>query len=179
MVAQYHFLSEFSFDRDAERIWNALVDVPAWPTWWSWLKRIEVLREAHGPDGVGSIYRNVIRAPAGYGFTYDTEIVGVDHLRRIDLESRGDLLGRGRFGMHPLPDGSTYLAFAWLVGTPKAWMSALAPIGRPIFSWNHDHLMGAFGAGLARVSGAKLRSTRNTTIAPGSPGFQVMPDLGD
>jgi hypothetical protein len=177
VVAQYHFLSEFTVDGDAEHIWSALIDVPTWPSWWSWLKRVDVLRAAATADGVGGIYRNVVRAPAGYGFTYDTEITAVEHLRGIDLDSRGDLVGRGRFGMRPLPDGTIYLAFAWLVGTPKPWMSALAPIGRPMFSWNHDHMMSAFGSGLARVAGGDLRSTRNTTIPPNAPGFQVMPDF--
>lgn len=177
MVAQYHFLSEFTVDGDPERIWAALVDVPTWPTWWSWLKRVEVLREPTGEDGVGGVYRNVVRAPAGYGFTYDTELTAVDHMRRIDLDSRGDLVGRGRFGMRQLPDGTNYLGFAWLVGTPKAWMSAVAPIARPMFNWNHDHMMAAFGSGLTRNSGTTLLSTRNTAIPPGAAGFQVMPEF--
>src|SRR3954462_4321078 len=119
MVAQYHFLSEFTFRGDPERVWAALDDVPAWPTWWSWLKRVEVVRAALAAGRVGGIYRNTVRAPAGYGLTYDTEITAVDHLRRIDLDSRGDLEGRGRFIMRARPDGTTDLAFHWLVGTPK------------------------------------------------------------
>ena len=179
MVAQYHFVSEFTFDGDAERIWAALNDVATWPTWWSWLKRIEVVRAADPQTGVGAIFRNTVRAPVGYGLTYDTQITAIDRLRRIDLDSRGDLLGRGRFVMRPQADGTTALGFYWLVGTPKAWMSFLAPIARPAFSWNHDHMMSAFGSGLATMSGAELRSTRNATIAPGTPGFQVMPEPGD
>jgi len=173
--AQYSFLSAFTFLGEPERIWDALVDVGSWPAWWSWLKRIEVLRAATAPDGVGAIYRNTVRAPAGYGLTYDTEVTVVDRLRRLDVDSRGDLLGRGRLLVRP-GDGSTDLGFAWLVATPKPWMSFLAPIARPAFSWNHDRMMGAFGAGLAKAAGAEVTSTRNTTIAPGQPGFQVMPE---
>jgi len=176
VVAQYHFVSEFTFDGDAELIWAALNDVATWPSWWSWLKRIERLRDADPLTNVGAIFRNTVRAPAGYGLTYDTEITAIDHLRRIDLDSRGELEGRGRFVMRPQADGTTDLGFHWLVGTPKAWMTLLAPIARPAFSWNHDHMMTAFGTGLARAAGADLRSARNTTVAPGAPGFQVMPD---
>lgn len=177
MVAQYHFLSEYTFEGGPERIWTALNDVTSWPSWWSWLKRVDVLREPTVAGEPGAIYRNTVRAPAGYGLTYDTEITAIEPMRRIDLDSRGDLLGRGRFLVRPQADDSTYVSFAWLVGTPKAWMSFLAPIARPAFSWNHDQMMTAFGKGLARTAGAGLRSHANTTIAPGTPGFQVMPEL--
>lgn len=176
MAAQYHFLSEFTLRGDADRIWATLVDVATWPTWWSWLKRIDVLRDPSSPDGVGGVYRNTIRAPAGYGLVYDTEVAAVERLRRLDVESRGDLVGRGRFFFRPQPDGTVDLAFAWLVATPKRWMSFLAPIARPAFSWNHDHLMTAFGRGLAGATDAELVAVKNTTIGPGRPGFQVMPD---
>ena len=176
MAARYHFLSEYTLRGDPERIWAALVVVEAWPSWWSWLKRVETLRAASGDDGIGAVYRNTVRAPAGYGLTYDTRVTDVDHRRRIDVESRGDLRGRGRFFVHERADGTTDVSFAWLVDTPKRWMSFLAPIARPAFSWNHDHMMSAFGTGLATTAGAQLLSTKNTTIAPGSPEFQVMPE---
>ena len=176
MAARYHFVSEFTFRGDADRIWAALVDVATWPSWWSWLKRIDLLREATAPDGVGAVYRNTIRAPAGYGLVYDTELTAIDRQRRIDVDSRGDLLGKGRFFFRSNPDGTVNVAVAWLVATPKRWMTILAPLARPAFSWNHDHLMTAFGRGLARTTGAELLSVRNTTIAPSDPAFQVMPE---
>jgi hypothetical protein len=87
---------------------------------------------------------------------------------------------RRRAGPHILaarqPDGTLYLAFAWLVETPKRWMSFLAPLARPAFTWNHDRMMSAFGVGLAQAAGAKLISKRNSTIAPNRLGFHVMPE---
>jgi hypothetical protein len=174
--AQYHFVSEFTFRGDPERLWETLLDIRDWPKWWSWLKRIDVLREAASSDGVGAVYRNVIRAPTGYGLTYDTEVTAIDRLRRIDVDSRGDILGRGRFIVRSRSDGTVDLAFVWLVATPKAWMSFLAPIGRPVFNWNHDKLMTAFGRGLAAATSSELVSVRNSNLAPGRPGFQVMPE---
>jgi hypothetical protein len=81
--------------------------------------------------------------------------------------------------MRSRSDGTTYLAFVWLVGTPQRWMSFLAPIARPAFNWNHDQMMTAFGSGLAKTAGANLRSSGNKSIAPGAVGFQVMPELDD
>ena len=35
-------------------------------------------------------------------------------------------------------------------------MNLLAPLGRPIFAWNHDWVMKHGGEGLARLLGARL-----------------------
>lgn len=175
-AAQYHFLSEYRLRGDPERIWAALIDVDSWPTWWTWLKRVDVLREPSGDDGLGGIYRNTVRAPAGYGFVYETELTDVDHLHRIDVTSRGDIVGRGRFLLAPAPDGALNVSFAWLVETPKRWMTVIAPVARPVFTWNHDRMMTAFGTGLATSADAACESTRNSSLAPGARGFWVLPE---
>ena len=177
MAARYHFLSEYTLTSDREATWRALVDIAAWPGWWQALKRIDIVQEARGDDGVGAVYRNHVRAPTGYGFVYSTEIAEVDHLRRIDVISSGDIVGRGRFLVADAPSGGTDVSFAWLVETPRWWMNVLAPLARPAFTWNHDKLMTDFGHGLAKASGGELRKVRNTARKPGSPGFYVMPAL--
>lgn len=176
VAAKYHFLSTYELTPDPEQIWAALTDVRTWPAWWRWLKRIDVVREPDGPDGVGGIYRNHVRAKTGYGFVYTTEIVEADPLRRIDIVSAGDIVGRGRFLMAPGAEGGTSLAFAWLVETPRWWMNLLAPIARPAFTWNHDYLMTDFGTGLAAACGGTVHRSHNETIRPGAPGFHVMPE---
>jgi hypothetical protein len=175
MATKYHFLSSYSMTSDPATVWAALQAIQDWPSWWRWLKRVEVVRQASGADGVGAIYRNHVRAKTGYGFVYSTEIAEVDHLRRLDLLSSGDIEGRGRFLIAARPDGGTDLSFAWLVQTPKWWMNLLAPIARPAFTWNHDYLMTDFGKGLAAHTGGELTSVRNQTLSPKDPGFHVMP----
>ena len=177
MAARYHFLSEYSLTSDREATWTKLTAVTEWPAWWRWLKRVDVVKEATSDDGVGAIYRNHVRAPTGYGFVYSTEIAEVDRLRRIDIISSGDIVGRGRFIVSDAEAGGTNVSFAWLVETPKWWMNLLAPIARPAFTWNHDRLMTDFGRGLAKASGGLLTSVGNTTFKPGAPGFYEMPAL--
>ncbi len=175
MAARYHFLSAYRMVGDQERVWDVIQDVPAWPAWWSWVKRVDVVREG-GDDGVGARYRYTVRTPTGYGFVYETEAVEVERLRRIDITSSGEIVGRGRLAIEPRADGELHVWFAWLVETPKAWMTLLAPVARPVFTWNHDRMMDAFGAGLAREAGARLLSATNTALGPGAPGFWVMPE---
>jgi hypothetical protein len=177
MAARYHFLSEYELTSDRQVVWEALKAVNDWPTWWRWLKRIDVVREATGEDGLGAIYGNHVRAPSGYGFVYTTEIAAVEAPVLIDVISSGDIAGRGRFLLSSTAAGGTELSFAWLVETPKWWMNLLVPIARPAFTWNHDRLMSDFGRGLAKVSGGELTMVRNTALKPGSPGFYEMPAL--
>jgi hypothetical protein len=42
------------------------------------------------------------------------------------------------------------------VTAAKPWMSRLCPLARPLFAWNHDHVMRGGGRGLARLLEARL-----------------------
>jgi uncharacterized protein YndB with AHSA1/START domain len=177
MTARYHFLSDFNMTSSRDAIWAALLAVEEWPSWWRWLKRIDVVHEATSEDGVGAVYRNHVSSPTGYGFAFLGETADVDPLRRIDLTLSGEIVGRVRYLLADDPSGGTNLSYAQLVETPKRWMNLLEPIARSMFTWNHDKLMTDFGRGLARVSGGELVTVRNWTLKPGAPGFYEMPAL--
>ena len=177
MAARYHFLSEFTITGNRDAAWAALMAAQEWPSWWRWLKRIDVVHEATSADGVGAIYRNHINSPTGYAFTFESEVAEVDRLRRIDLILTGEIVGRIRYLLSDDPSGGTHVLYAQLVETPKWWMNLLAPIARPGFNWNHDKLMTDYGKGLARASGGELVTVRNWTLKPGSSGFYEMPAL--
>src|SRR5688572_20400998 len=42
LMAKYHFVTDFSVTADRERVWDALSDPTGWPSWWRWLKHVEV-----------------------------------------------------------------------------------------------------------------------------------------
>ena len=177
MAARYHFRSDFTLTSSRDAVWTALRAVDQWPTWWRWLKRIDVVRGATSEHGVGAIHRNHISSPTGYSFRFQGETVDADHLRRIDLVLSGEIDGRVRYVLSDAPSGGTLVAYAQLVETPKWWMNLLAPLARPAFTWNHGRLMTDFGRGLAKASGGELTSVRNSTLKPGAPGFYEMPAL--
>ena len=179
LAARYHFLSDFTITSSRDAVWSTLVASEEWPSWWRWLKRIDVVRAATSENGVGAVYRNHIGSPTGYGFKFQVETTDVDVLRRIDLTLSGDIVGRIRYLLSDDPSGGTNVSYAQLVVTPKRWMNLLAPIARPGFNWNHDKLMTDFGRGLAKASGGELTNVRNWTLKPGAPGFYEMPALED
>lgn len=176
--AKYHLVSRYRLSSDREAIWNALQDVPHWPTWWRWLKGVDIIRQPTSEDGVGGIYHNRIASPLRYGFTYETEVIAIDRPETISLTSTGDLEGRGRFDLSEDPSGGTDLTFTWLVCTPKWWMNLMAPIGRPAFVWNHDRLMTDFGRGLAATTGGEVMKASHEVLRPSDANFFEFPARG-
>lgn len=166
MAARYRFLTEFELSSSPSAVEEALRDVTGWPTWWRWARRIDLLTPEHGV--VGARYRNWISTPLLYGFVYDTEIVEVGNdLIRLDVS--GDLAGSGLFRHRSTPDGGSFLSFEWSVETRKRWMNVLAPLARPVFTWNHHLLMSDFGDGLGRASDGDLLHTRHVAPGPSPP----------
>jgi hypothetical protein len=175
VAARYHLITSLELDVDRGRTWETFVDVEDWPRWWRWLDEVEMLRE--GDDGgVGAVFRQTIRSPLLYGFTWQTEIVRVVKPALVELNSSGALEGRGRFEMAGAGGDVTEVKFTWLVMTNKSWMNLLSPIARPLFIWNHDRLMADFGRGLAAAAGGRLVSASHTSIPPGEAGFFRMPE---
>jgi len=177
LAARYHFLSDFTLTSSRDAVWSTLIAVEEWPSWWRWLKRIEVVQEATSENGVGAVNRLHIGSPTGYGFRFEGEITDVDRLCRIDMILSGEIVGRVRYLLSDDPSGGTNVSYAQLVETPKWWMNLLAPIARPGFNWNHDKLMTDFGRGLAMTSGGELAKARNWTLKPAAPSFYEMPAL--
>lgn len=173
-MARYHFVTEFTVSAARDVVWEAVNDPTEWPSWWRWLKRVEPLAVG-GPDQLGDRYRYSFGTALPYTLSFDLVIVETDPPRTLAAEASGELQGSGRWLLEDVADGGTDVTYVWLVETTKRWMNMLAPIGRPAFSWNHDVLMRDFAKGVAQVTNSELRSVRNSTVAPGSPGFYVPP----
>jgi hypothetical protein len=169
MAMRYHFVTEMVLASSPEVVQATLENVTGWPAWWKWARRVEQLNDL--PAGaVGARYRNDIRTPLLYGFSYVTEIVAIAP-GRIQVSSSGDLQGSGLFAFETSSDGATALSFSWLVETTKWWMNIAGPLARPLFAWNHDRLMTDFAQGLARASRGDLRRVEHTAIAPSDSRF--------
>jgi hypothetical protein len=176
LAAKYHLITRLRLSVDRRRTWDTFIDVRKWPTWWRWLERVEVIDE--GDDrGVGAVFRQSIRSPLRYGFTWQTEIVHIVEESLVEFNSTGALEGRGRFEMSGLDNGPTDVVFTWLVTTNKSWMNLMSPIGRPFFTWNHDRLMDDFGRGMASAAGGRLLTVTHQSVHPRAEGFFRMPEF--
>lgn len=174
MAVEYHLVTRLRVDRPPGRVWQTLIEVGDWSKWWKWLREVELLAEGD-EDGLGSRFRQRVSSPLLYGFDWETQITRVEKPSVIELDSFGDLHGRGQFLLKPVEEG-TELVFTWLVVTRKWWMNVVAPLARPLFVWSHDRLMTDFATGIAPVIGGRLLEVSHSTLRPSEPGFNRFPD---
>jgi hypothetical protein len=132
-----------------------LKDVPRWREWWRGVVRAELLHPGAGESMVGCCYRVAWRSRIPYTLEFDFTVERVDEPMLMEGSAHGDLEGRGRWRLLE-ERGVSAIVYEWEVNTSKRWMNAVAPFARPVFSYNHDVVMGWGGEGLARELGTRL-----------------------
>ena len=153
-MADYRFLTTWIVDAPIERVWDVIYAIERWPSWWPGVERVTELHHGEG-DGVGTVYRHVWRSKIPYAVRFDVTVVEVRRPSLIAATAEGGLAGTGIFRLFEAPLG-TAVTYDWRVRTTKRWMNAVAPLGRPLFAWNHHAVMKQGGLGLARQLDARL-----------------------
>ena len=145
-MSQYSFVTHWSLNAPVENVWNEIRDMDRWPEWWKYVKTVTLIKQGDAND-IGSIRRIQWSTALPYTITFDSELVSVDHHKRIEGRAFGELTGTGIWTFEVNGD-TTHVRYEWNVQTTKKWMNFFAPIARPLFSWNHDKVMSAGIEGL-------------------------------
>jgi hypothetical protein len=160
---EYRFLTTWLLAADREPIFERLWDSARWPEWWPGV--IEAVETDPGDPatGVGRRGRYEWRSTIPYPVRFEVVSTRVEPPHLLEGEASGGLVGTGRWRLFAADRESgesalTAVTYEWNVRTPKAWMNLLAPIAAPVFRWNHDRIMAAGGAGLARRLGTTLEA---------------------
>ena len=153
-MASYSFLTTWLLDCPREPIWDAIYDQEAWPQWWRGVEEAEELKPGD-EEGVGTVSRLVWRSRLPYRLDFEVTTMRVEKPYLMEGRAVGELSGTGRWRLFD-HDGVTAVLYEWDVSTSRAWMNLLAPIGRPIFEWNHNWVMARGGEGIARRLGCNL-----------------------
>lgn len=152
-MAHYSFLTTWGLDASLDEVWEAIHATERWPDWWPGVKVAERLVDGPG-DGVGSVHRYVWRSRLPYDIEFRMRTTRVEPPYLLEGDADGQLSGTGRWRLWS--GSGTAVTYEWNVETTIPWMNAIAPVGRPVFRWSHDHVMRNGGRGLARLLGAKL-----------------------
>ena len=147
-MSEYKFVTNWKFDSPIENVWDAITKSENWPLWWRCVKKVELIQEGD-KDGVGSIRRFLWKGKLPYELAFEMKVTRVERPFKMEGIAEGELSGTGIW-MLEQSDGYTAVRYDWNVRTTKWWMNLLAPIAKPIFRWNHDHVMNEGGKGLAR-----------------------------
>jgi hypothetical protein len=145
-MADYAFVTRWSFNAPIERVWEKIADAERWPSWWKSVKKVEVL-ETGDSNGVGRVLRMTWRTRLLYSFSFDIRSKVVAPPHHLEAYADGELIGRGIWRLRQV-DEITDVRYDWEVRTTKWWMNLLAPLARPLFTWNHAGVMKAGEEGL-------------------------------
>jgi uncharacterized protein YndB with AHSA1/START domain len=154
MAADYHYISTWQLHAPIERVWAAISDLERLPAWYPAIQEVQTLT-AGDPEGVGSRVRYLIKGRLPMRLAFEATIARVDQPRELVLRAEGDLAGTGRWELQQ-QDGVTTVRYLWDVQTTRPWMNLVAPVARPLFTWNSKGVMLQAGQGLARHLGAPL-----------------------
>jgi carbon monoxide dehydrogenase subunit G len=153
-MADYHYVSSWQLQAPIEQVWAALNDLEHLPTWYG---GVQEARELVPGDvqGVGRRVRYVIKGRLPLRLAFEATTTRSVPPQDQELQADGELAGTGRWSLDQHGQVTT-VRYHWDVRTTRPWMNLLAPIARPIFTWNSRGVMLQAGEGLARFLGARL-----------------------
>ena len=152
-MASYHFLTTWCVDAPIEDVWDVIYEIERWPEWWRGVERVVELE--HGDEnGIGSVYRHRWRSRVPYPVDFDVRVTQIERPHVLEGTASGKLAGTGRWRL--FEGAGTAVTYEWDVETTVPWMNWVAPIGRPVFEWNHNVVMRQGGEGLAKRLGVPL-----------------------
>ena len=152
-AASYRFVTTWCLDAPIERVFDAIDDAAAWPSWWKGVTRTDLL-EPGDANMIGRVWDLTWRSRLPYDLRFQSTVTRREPPHLLEGSAGGERIGVGRWRLYE-GDG-TAAVYEWDVRTARAWMNRLAPIARPAFAWNHDAVMRQGAEGLARLLGARL-----------------------
>jgi hypothetical protein len=136
---EYRFVTDWSFQAPLPLVWEAITESLHWPSWWKGVLAVEELAPGD-MNSLGQVRRYAMRSLLPYTLTFEMRLAERVPLRRLRGIASGELEGEGIWTFQE-EAGVTRVRYEWNVRTSKRWMNVLAPIAKPLFTWNHDRIM--------------------------------------
>jgi len=136
----YHFVTKWFFKAPIERVWEEIVDISSWPSWWaSWKKAVY---QGASPLQLGSVIDHEVRGALPYCVRFRAVVTRFQPPHRLEIASSGDLVGTGSLILDPQDHGTT-LTYYWDVGLSNPLLNFLdkLPFTRALLEKNHDYVM--------------------------------------
>jgi carbon monoxide dehydrogenase subunit G len=148
-MADYHYVSTWQLQAPIEQVWTVIDDVERLPAWYPAVQEAQTLA-AGDADGVGRRVRLVLKGRLPMQLAFEATVARLDPPRELELHAEGELAGSGRWLLDQQGEITT-VRYLWDVRTTRPWMNLVAPIARPLFTWNTKGVLLEAGRGLARL----------------------------
>jgi uncharacterized protein YndB with AHSA1/START domain len=151
-MADYSFVTVWRLDAPIDRVYEAIRDSLAWPTWWDAVKAVEEREAGDASTGIGSVRRYTFKGSLPYTLSFDLHAEVVEPPHRLAGRAAGELAGTGVWTLTEA-DGRTVVRYDWNVRTTRWWMNLLAPLAGGVFKANHDVVMRSGARGICALLG--------------------------
>lgn len=138
-LAEYHFDTEWDVPAPVQQVFEVIGDSLRWPEWWRGIRSVTELTD-HEPQGIGNRRQYVFRSFLPYDLVFVMQVMSFEEPVSLVGHATGELEGEGRWTFTATPSG-TRVRYQWDVRTTRWWMNLLAPVARPVFTWNHGIVM--------------------------------------
>ncbi len=140
-MERYHFVTKWVFQAPIERVWEEIVDIPSWPSWWAGWEKTTF----HGsvpPLQLGSIVDHEVRGGLPYSLRFRTVVTRIQPPQLLEIRSTGDLVGTGTLILDSQDQGIA-VTYSWDVGLSNPLLNFLGklPFVRALLEKNHDSVM--------------------------------------
>ena len=157
---QFEFFDEWRLAAQSDAVWAVVRNVESWPDWWPSVRSVTPI-----PERTALTLEFRFRTRLPYDMAFAAELVRDDRLFWAEAQVTGRVNGSGRCVATAI-DGGTLVRFDWWVCPEVAWMRAVAPLARPVFSWNHRSLMAEGATALARRLDTRLLTDPTGALLP-------------
>ena len=134
----YSFITQGKIKAPPEHVWAAIEDIEAMPSWWEAIRCARIIGQAKKLK-VGRQIRLSVKGLLG-NLSFTVKVTEFEALRRIKLQSTGDLKGYGLFTLEE-EGGFSNLTYRWEVSTTGKLMNFCGRVLKPLLAYNHDRVM--------------------------------------
>ena len=145
----YRFQTVWWTPAAIDRIWYALANYAAWPTWWRGIQTVEVLRRGD-ESGVGTILHQRWRSRLPYTLVFELEMLRIESGKLLEGRASGDLEGTCTWTLFPV-NGGMEIRFDVDVRPGRWWMNLPIPFAPRVVCASFETIMGWGREGLART----------------------------
>ena len=160
---RFRFVDEWRIGAAPEVVWPVITHLETWSQWWPSVRRVAPV-SAGTPDG-GAHWEFRFRTRLPYDMGFVAEVLQNHTAYTGEARVAGRVVGEAAWRVEPV-DGGARVCFEWEVRPQLAWMRTVAPLARPVFSWNHRSLMAEGAFGLARRLDSRLLATPVGVLLP-------------
>lgn len=136
---EFHLVTNWHLKAPVAAVWDVLSRPEEWPGWWRAVKRVELIANGE-TGGLGAVRAFTWRTALPYELTFAMTVTRMEPTHILEGRASGELDGVGRWTLSEAPDG-TDARYDWIVSLAKPWQRTLAPLLRPVFTWNHHVVM--------------------------------------